>query len=524
MDSRVIFFNIFLLIFHFSSSQIPVGHYIDAQGWPIVGYVDPMEYSSNVQISHSHIADDFNYGLIITKSGKKIEGYVKMGFEVHFKFENSKRAKVNLDTVSAIVIESDSFLVTNKIAITSNQNQLCSYERGINQTIKYLTSFDGVDFAIFFDECTSKESQAVYLMKPKEGPTWLSVPEVQAKFDYMMNYTDSVKIQMKYNAEDKVDPYKLIKQAAYKQKHLLGDPIYFDDWWGESNTQTDRYAKVVSLDSMITLEYYEKHILVNRTVFKFEFPLEREGLSEWFYSSGVKRKETFYKNNEPLYVKEFFENEKLHYNYHIVKQGLEKFNTWNKHSLIRYVSVNDESGNSVLDNKGNGTEVFEDSHNSRVITRNYINRVLSSSHYESENRRIYQPPGTELDIDALQGKWNRLDVDDLVENCSPKDAATYFLVSAMINPQGYLSDYKVLNVSDSSINVAVNDFFSRTDLKCKKLNVENKTVKYEVIIPLLWKNSSDNIYEYQYWNHQFMMDLQLMQPNFTPINPPTSFR
>lgn len=528
-----LFIAALILSAFFSQAQFPVGHYMDSQGMPIVGYFDPLEYENGNGLSEHVDLDKFRRGYYYDRNHKKKHGWIyQRPSRILYKEseESLKVQKIMARNAPAVVIGTDSFFVENRFQIQRGSNEESYLSNP--QYLQYITSFDSTDFVQFRFEIGNASSH-YYLSRRKGDAMWNELPKTKNDQLERLQMIALVMVKVPNFGDKNLDQKEQLKlmEALFKSKS--NEPLYYDQYWNEINDPNKAfYNAYVSTDSSSwTFHYYWNNKLFQEIRYKKLFPEERDGIARWFYDNGNVRKEVLYENGKATHIKNYFENGALHY--HFRKQynepvTIQAIEFQNNQALL--IEVGNESGESVLDSEGNGTEKFYDSHNDREIVREIKQgKIVSSYAILKNDKKIYQWSDGEHKVIRLKHKWKYWEylLDDFQEILE-REGTGMVLNKLIINEKGEFIDQVEIYSVDENLTQQVNKFYTlfspvATLNKMKKLKVAGEDVVYEMVVPFNFTFSyfTRERYYNNYWNHNmfFNQHFYMYQPPII-VTPP----
>ena len=532
---KLYLFVLINFIFSPSIAQTPVGYFIDADRYPVEGYFDRMNYSSSQSLNITHNSDSFEEGYYTDREGNSYEGLIKYeNKKFWFRFdEHSKKVKLQPEDVTKLIIGVDSFFTMTNFRV----EQKSGYSTRTNpEFAQFICQFNGLIFAKHFNFSTGLAQQyamasaiiETYQVKKIGTNDWVSFPRRKNEFKRValeyFGHTPYLKNKIEEEELDYDDMMTIIKISQYQYKFDNNQKVYFDEYWQErSNSNKTKYSGEIvdKQDSIWTINYYQGDTLLFSSQYSSFYPLRRNGTSKIFDKEGWLRQTMLFENNEPKRVSTFYKNGQLHHEYLLLHYGVGDM------SMIKYLKVFNESGESLFDSEGNGTEILDDKVNNRVITRNYEKFLLKSSIFRLNGKDIHQLANSNygVKLSSIQKSLTSfIGVKDL-SSAVKDDAQGSILISAIVNEKGYASNCQILTslhpTVDNLVKVFIKDRLEESATfrsKFKKNKVDKEKVSYEIVIPIsfninrFYRAPSNYYYDPHFqMMHQQMMQQQMLQ-------------
>ncbi len=481
----------FLFLSCFLHAQIPVGHYMDTQGMPIVGYFDPLEYWNNEPaiIDTRSRSTGFGTGYYYDQKGEKIEALLLEQSD-HVEIaqpEGYETVSLMPDEVKSFIIDEDSFFTVSNFYIDKineyNGNVKRKKFKNKPRYVRFITEFNGFEFACYteYDVFGAHE----YYIGRKMGSTdWFSISKKPSELDDILNTLfEGLQTNDLYSTYDT----DWIKSIIYAIKEKEEIPIYFNELWQEvADKNQARYRGELKYTRGIwKAKFFNDTVLVNESTYSSLIRQSRDGESKWYYPSGMIRKLNKYDKNRLLYTSHYFENGQLHYGIKWdIQFPLELDN-------FRFVEVYNTNGDPVLDVNGNGVETFRDEIQNRVITRHYEEGKIVKSYFERTGDIIYQyinkKERSHLDLYGLKSNWKDRVIDQWRSKYSKSKKSAVYLFSLNIDGKGELKSMNGFHLVDGLLdtNMVVQGL---KPVKLQRMKVNGENVDYEIVVPFQINN------------------------------------
>ena len=492
-----------------------IGHFFDLKGQMIDGYFDS-DYQPQKPIEIHHILnEEFNKGYYYDASNNKIEGYLKftgIHEDVFYKSNPYEpETKISPDLCRGFVIGKDSFLVIefvdgNKGALRPKEAKkrylhymdevdgLRFYEYQNENHIYFYKEENSTEFIRFDGTVGPEKSTDVLARKRTKEEFKKKASEVFKGFEELQKGIESEK----YTLEDIPQMIKLLK---YKRKFDQGERLYFNEYGDEVSAGED-YAKYGLIESVEDSLFYIKHYFKDGTLlceggFTSFYPHRKYGSFIWYYPDGNKRKLVNYRNNKPVQVETFSPTGAARHKYIFVDKD------------PHFVEVLDANGKQLLDETGQGIEVFRDAIRDREITYEYENHRIKRSYYTNADQgKIYQLCEQNARIkSAIITRGEIKEKKIFTENAVGKNAHGLSLVRCVISPKGKLLEATLVKGSDSECDAKVlkilfNGYGVIKPLLAWKPGIDDgKKVTQEVLIPFDLLVKSHSIYRTHYYDY-----------------------
>ena len=482
-----------LISIRISSQSLPqnyeLGYYYDISNHKIDGYYDKEYYPLSSIKKETVVGKFLTPGYYYDLKMNKINGLIKYsGFNNAIYFRTFSDTLVKIITpneCSGFVMGLDTFTVINNLndgdepsLSNSNSREFVQFIDKIGKLSFYrlIRAFHNKHVNTFY---VKADSSNIFLNFPK-GLYKLQEFEMQVFGEF-----ESLKTNIDAGIYVYNDIPKLIRLYKYKYKYDTHEKIFFNSSWDEieNENKSTYYALVDSLkDSIFHLKYFSiNNIPIYEGNYTSLNPIRRIGEFIWYYPNGNPRKKTNYINNISQEITAFYPNNKIHYIYKIIKD------------FPYYTMVLSKEGKSVIDDKGNGTELFYDSIVGRQLTNEFKkNKLINSYFIDSNNRKIYQVCDNnailiDLHLAQLQKPFQIKTENDF------KHGIVY--IKCIIDQKGSASDFQVINSINPEQENAVIDFLSYPDIINAWIpaKVNKEKVAQEILIPLIL--SINNLYK-----------------------------
>ncbi len=495
-----------------------IGHFFDFNGQMVDGYFDS-DYEPRKPIEIHHILkEEFTKGYYYDASNKKVEGYLKftgIHEDVFFKSNPYEpETKISPDVCRGFVIGKDSFLIVD--FIEENKGAVKPKEAK-KRYLHYMDEVDGLSFykypnanyvyfykeensleCIRFDGTVVYEKSTVLLETKKAKEKFKEkASEVFKGFEELQKGIESEK----YTLEDIPQMIKLLK---YKRKFDKGEQFYLNEYGDEVTAGEDytKYGVIESVkDSLFYMKYYFKDgTLLCEGGFTSFYPHRKFGPFVWYYPNGSKRKLVNYRNNKPVQVETFFPTGAARHKYIFADRK------------PQFVEVLDANGKQLLDEAGQGIEVFYDAIRDREITYEYENHRIKKSYYtNADQERIYQLCDQNARIkSAIITRGEIKEKRIFTEKAIGKNAHGLSLVRCVISPKGKLLEATLVKGADSECDTKVlkilfNGYGVIKPLLGWRPGIDDgKKVTQEVLVPFDLLVKSHSIYRTHY--HDYFWD------------------
>ena len=508
--------------------QIQVGSYFDLDSRPIEGPIYLPEYNPENELKILHHSIDFEQGHYYNHKGEKRVGKIKFKSK-KFWFEDKitfAGKKLKPEDASSLVIGVDSFFVVKNFTV---ERQTSSSLRQNPEFVQFVTHFGDLFFAKHY-LFTNQGIVETYMVKRKGQSHWESFPKKKKAFKKIaLKYFNTLPGHIIQRIDkvvlDQSKVMTLIKMAEYQYKYENNEKIFFDKNWHEINKPDEAlyYAKVDSIQKYKwTLTYFQNDKKLCTAEYISFYPNKKSGDFTSYNEEGKPMKTTSYRNDKPKKTIAYFKNGQVHYvyNYELINAG-QGFQT-----TMVYTKVNDLEGKNLLDEKGNGKEVYFDPISERTITSVFkANRIVASYRTDEQSIKIYQPVNPELNfkLDKLQGNITAHLQYEKFDQAVKDNAQGLIMIYFSIDPKGHVSEYKILNKLHPQLDKLVKGFLSAKFVnkatgshRFKPYKVEKEKVNYEVVVPVrfqinrFYRAPSGYYFHDHFWMHNSNM--------FPPLN------
>ncbi len=494
-----------------------IGHYIDMNMQIIDGYFDFSYEPGNCFIISYTVGADFTPGYYYDMDGKKTNGLLKYSqSNTYFKFktsDNEKGKTIGPDECMGYVIGADSFAVIQNFDVYRNLGAFNSKKREFAEVL------DKVDSITFYKHIRTGYRKIIttYIIKKDMDNNYLSIPKGKNNFKKtavdIFGEFEPLKDDIqkgKYNVDDIPTMIKLLK---YKKKYDAGERIYFNSSWDEADNYKEYayYASIESLqDSIFLIKYYfNNDIPICEGNYTSFYPHIKQGTFVFYYPNGIVRKKIYYHHNNPRLINTYFKNGSIHWSYA------------NTGETLFFEKVNDSKGNNILNDSGNGIELFFDSITNRQINYEYINHRLINVHYvDSNSEKVYQLCEKNAKLKSFESLQAKIKEEvDYPINAIKEYNHGYILLKCIIETTGLISDLKLIKGIDFDCDISIMDLLPllKTDKHWKPGKITGENVKQEIVLPVDFSIKGFSRYRdhYVYWMRKFM----LMNTNW--MKPPT---
>lgn len=496
------------------NSSHELGYFFDISQNEIEGIYDNGYQSDKRLTVQFDVGGDRTHGHYYDLQNNKIKGYMLSKADskyVRFSYKNtSEYNRIKPDECLGYVISKDSFAVIQNFPL---KNKIIEKKR-------FAQVIDEVDDLVFYRyiKFGSNKVTVAFLAKRENSTDYVYLSGRKEDFKKaaieVFGEAGFLKDKINKNEYTSDDLPQLIKLLKYFKAYKSNKKIHFNAFWDEvdSNNESKYYAVVDTIQSGIyNISYYFKN---NTKLYDGQYsslyPHKKEGIFNWYYSNGILRKTIEYKDDEPKWVKTYFDNGQLHYHYEIEEEEGERV----------FKKVFSEQGENKLDVKGNGTEVFEDKILNRKIHREFKRLKLVSSHFtDQDGKAIYQYHSENKSgitgLKTLQSNVNYLD--SYPKKSVRKFAHGYVLVRCLIDENGKTDKFEIIKGVDENCNAFVTEFLTDKLLgkkKWKTLKIDGIKYAQELVLPFDFTIKSFSHYRNHYYNNNmwwFHHDMMMQQ-------------
>lgn len=537
-------------IYSTSLGQAAVGFYYDADGTPIDGYIDQLDYSPKNSLSIIFNSDGYEKGSYYDAEGKKHDGFIKFeNKKIWFKKQNprleSKRLKLKPTEVKQVIVGVDSFFATTNFDV---EQKVGPTFRTAPEFMQYLTSFNGLTFAKHYN-FSSGLGQAAYASPiietyqvKKGNGNWVSFPRTKTRFKRValaiFGHIPYLKEGIEAGTFSFDDMMYLIKTAEYIYKSEQGESIYFDAYWQELSASQDytykATIKATKEDSLFSVVYANKAgLTLYKASYSSVYPHRKVGDFIAYYPNGKVRKVATYKANKLAVVKTFFENGTLHRHYKIAVRKAYINGVTTDRTFIKLLSSKTKDGKSSFND---GVEQLNDEANKRTVVNTYGTTAMLKNSYVVENgQKNYQFVNFDrnFNVNPIQKKLSMHFAETDFFEAVKANAQGILLIRFKVNEKGQCLDYAILNKLHPEIDIKVKRFLkwhfgqdAYVKHKLKKEKLAGEKQGYEIVVPLyfginrFYRMSNTWCYD---WNHHWMMHNQMWQQNFINSIPQPTF-
>ena len=496
-----------------------LGLYFDINGKPINNYCD-FDYLPEDALRIYYETDgEYVPGAYYDLTGKKVNCDIKQSAtstEVYFKTAGLEEVLLNPDNCSGYVVGLDSFIVISNFQINKTFGKPIIKERDWAQVIT-----KAKDYTLLKNsrqKGISTDFITTYIIKTDSSSHLTGVFNDKTVIQFFGDFTvikeEIAKMRLSY-----LKITTIAKHYEYKDKYEKNEKIYFSQSWDELKGPANAtyYAKITDLTGLVfELKFFDN---ANTPLYTGHFssfaPIIKHGEFTWFYSDGIVRKRANYKDDKiDGSVTEYFNNGKIHT---VCKVNSNKY---------KYLRVADKGGKDMLDAKGNGAEVIQDSLNNREITRWYIsNGLLYSTYVDISNNRIFQYCDNNTTISSFKSFQGRMkkDVKFPLETFK-RYKHGLVLIKFLVDSTGNTVSYKIVKGLGELFDKQLLSFLGSGNSKLKwKVPIhKEKPCFQEIVVPVLFEiktikrnNIRYNMYDSFFWMQQQQMmtrpDMNQMQ-------------
>ncbi|MEL7148331.1 MAG: hypothetical protein AAFO69_18300, partial [Bacteroidota bacterium] len=513
-------------------AQVAVNEAYDINGLRINQYYDFLEHPANA-ISCEYFIAEFEKGSYYDAVGNKHDGLIK--FEkarIFFKEQpRDEQKKIQAAKMRGFRVGIDSFMVV--------QNNYKSSEALVNidtrsRFAQHIATIGDHTFVRIFDD--REYGAFTYLIKRKGDQKWEKIPQKKREFINTLSDEGIDLTLLLANANSlsyfgHENLYGFIKTLEYLNKYERQEPLYFTMFGREATTIENTYYKAIITkvtDAMFQLDYYHDDVKRYSVSYTSFFPHTKTGQFIAYAPDGSVRKVSEYVDNH-LYNVAIFKNGTPYYKYHKIRLQMpddpQTAKGKNTGVLYKYDYLNDANGEDILASGGRQVEKPE----GLPIINMYEGTKPVNSRYQVDGVTYFQPVGEK----------NQVDFSKITENISRirgaaiADAVYYneesvLLLELYLNEYGYISDYKLLNNINESVQEQIKMMLERAFnseaymIRLKPLKYEKKKVASRIIVPIdflitRFKEPVERFY-FDFFNSQFHN--QMMQMNMPTPTPP----
>lgn len=527
----LLFFFIFSPLFMLSQSLVspkPFGSFIDINGYHLSNYVTydylPTKYLKVIERTNSEknnkesvkakgFPSKLNYypGYYIIANNEKINGYINYSSSQpeYIQFipaPKEKPIKVYPYQCEQFVIPSDTFdVVTVEVRESSTDDyepiETTFLHREANVAgilfYKHLPSgklYYKSDSAIYGLELKKRKSIYIKALTDLFSDDTLLVNKIIRKNEgysntyahYSLTTLNEAKLVYSGEPYKKIIEYGVFDQMIKTVQHLdtwkKRDTIFINVYFEETDQQEDA-AYYAFIDSVTeNYWYYSYYSFDHQLIFKARysdiFPHIKDGEFTWYHSNGNVCKKMVFNDDQIIgnLVRDFYSSGSLHYMYASTENGL----------YFDYVM--DSLDNNILDENGNGTEVFYDPYLNKVLNRHYKQHLMVSSFYIHNGEKIYQY----CEINAKLRKWKTMKYyfrEKLAfpPECIEEKEQGVVFIKQIIHPDGKVVNTEILNCESEKLKDFI--LYNVTDPlftdSWKAAKNMGKAVTQEVVFPLV---------------------------------------
>ena len=504
-----------------SFSQIPIGYYYDADGMPIEGFFDLINYHPQNIVDVSPNALYYESGCYYGLDDQRYVGFIKYDNNDFYFTSNLSNQGVTLNpnNVKGLRVGVDSFFVALVPALqprhTGAKNQDPVFLHHIALTEDYHFAIHYYNTSGYAVNYLGRDAiTKVYCYKKHDKLHWRSIPKNKKQFsDLWLDIFEEDSL-LKVRLEDKVysinDALNLIKVYEYQFRMMNDKEIDLDPNWQELSLGGEkRYTgRIINkVDSIWTINYYDENDMIYSVEYSSFFPHIKNGAFLAFDSNQNLRLKSKFKNNSMITTQLFSSNGRNKYAY--VKQ---RETSTSKQSL-KYIDVDGVSRGELYSD--NIVQVnFYDSIREVEIAKDFKFGKLISSHFDMDGTKIYQmcDPNFKLDLGYFTQRAKGYFKNKSFKESSKEGVEGIILTSFLINSKGIPIKFEILNELHPEINVLYEEFLNRSigNLKFKPYKVNSKKVIYEFVVPLkfsfnrYYRESAFEMFNsYPYWNESF---------------------
>lgn len=500
------------------TTNYEIGNYVDYDKKIINGYLDfDYEPKTSLNVSYS-AAENFANGYYCDSNGLKVTGLLKYDQkdrELKFKLnEQSGEESINADESKGYVIGVDTFSVVKNVAVIGLLGEGISDKSEFAEKIETVS---GMQFYKFMARATNGVPYVKYLVKNSETSDFATFPSGNGKFRKMaagvFGNDRVLKADIEKGKYDEGDIPSLIKIYKYKKLYEKGQNIFYNSFRDEINNSDESafYTKIETVkDSVFHMIHYFKN---NTKIYEGDFTSFYRHYKQdnflFYFPNGEIRKKIIFNNNKAKQGMEFFENGKGHRIYDILEYG-----------TIKYRAVYNDNAVNVLDERGNGSELFLDVITGKKIAYEYKDQKLKSAYFtDSNGEKIYQVCENNAEIKKIKS-LQKLIKEKLIYplESAQKGNHGFVLIKCIVEPTGLVSEIKVIKGLDAPCDKAALEFLTcfKTEVYWNPGKVNGENIKQEIIFPIdfsIIENSSyrNHYYNYNTWFfHNMMMQQNMM--------------
>lgn len=501
-------------------STYEIGHYFDVNGNLIEGYFD-RSYSPNTPISISYsVNNTYTVGRYYDIDLNRIDGYIELsGNTSFFNFKSSKNTeeqKVSAENCTALVVGTDSFVVVKNVIFQGNMG---AFTVDKPHFASVLDSYGPYSFYELYSTDLNKTISTYYYSK-RGHEQWVSLPITKTDFietaSFAFKAFPALVKKIKDYEYTRSDVPSLLKMLKYYLYYKDGAVIPFDKNWNEIGFDEEPtfYAEIISVndDAQFQLKYYfnSDSTLISEAHLSNLYPNKYIDTTTYYYPNGVKRKEILFKKGKAYRSISYHKNGNLH---KIAEIG---------NSDPYFENVYDINGNSILDKRGSGTEVYYDSIRNLSITYIYNGKDLIEAFYIEEGEKVYQYCYSNATIKNMKYFVKVLNEEISYSDRLLKDNVHgLVLLKVIVETNREFSDIKVLKGLQNNIDESLISFMnSKNSSKLFKSGFTyKKRITQEIVLPISFNINGFSYYKNNhYYDPYFMHQQQMMWMQQNTIN------
>ena len=515
-----------------SNAQIQsstLGYYYDISGKPIEGVAGPKYQPEKVLTKVFTVGDKFTPGHYYDAKGEKHTGKIRFktantNFRFHYLDETEYQAKtIRPNKCNAYVIGVDSFITRKNFNI---ERTLGSFNQSYQDYIQVLDVVGNLTF-LRHEHTNSNRILYTYIVQEADHPLVSFKKGGKKLKDSALHYFGDVPI-IKKNIDNSIrsnDCLNLFSIYKYYYKYINNEKLYLGRHLTELESKDNAFYYLVpdlSDSTTIKLSYFH---LDGTPIFTGQYssiiPLVKKGLFTWYHPDGtVWKQERFNDSSEFVSEITYYLNGKLH----SVRENLfQKSDTSDYLSprkwIDTYTQLYATNTESLLDEKGYGTEVFYDAFLERTIYKEYGLGVLNSAYYiDDTQEKIYQF------CDRISRIKNHRNLERSFSSLYPypemalkENREWTCLVKFIVETTGVYSSYEIVSEPNLEFDTQIKLFFDgKKSVKLfSKARHNGKKVKQEIVLPFCFV--IHNFSRHRNPNYiMFIPSLELLQPMQIP--------
>jgi len=517
MVKKIQLLTFFLLVLNLANAQTLVGINFDINGMSFNGYYDQINYSPQKRITKKHETNSYEKGHYYDLSGKKNQGFIKFeNNKIYFKTDMSD-TRIKVSEAAQFVIGVDSFFVADKFQINKRIKKKPVF-------LQFISEFNGHTFAKKYHNQTT-----VFMVKSNNDEAWIPFEgnqKFKEKAHSFFGHISYLKEKINEGVYTSSHLISMIKMADYQNRYNLKKPIYYDKYWQEVHlkNQACYTAKITNqVDSIWTMEYSKGKEKIYEARYSSFYPHIKNGDLKVFFPNGKVRSIVNYKNDEPTSTEVFNEFGVLQFSFDSEKN---KDNNSEEEKIdIVYKTMFDKNNQNLISPKNSSKITKKDPLTGQDYHFNFDGQKLASVYRMNDDERIYQITNTKysFDIAKLQRSFDRFMINQGYDKALYENAQGTVLLHIMIEPEGTVVEYRLLNQLHPQLDRLVERFakerlaegaYRRFRFKPIKINKEKK--HFEFVVPFEFSINRTyrkpvNYNHFQNFHHMHLQQFRMQQ-------------